>query len=65
MAAETAGRRCGSGRFCSANRNARIRGTNAMIEFYSAGDFSHLAPAFTAAPQSGTWQAAGSDWVEW
>jgi hypothetical protein len=38
---------------------------DAMIAFYSAGDFSHLAPAFTGAPESGTWQAAGRDWVEW
>ncbi len=36
-----------------------------MIGFYNEGDFKHIAPVFTGAPDSGTWKAAGSDWVEW
>jgi hypothetical protein len=36
-----------------------------MLAFYTEGDFSHLAPAFTAAPESDTWRTAGADWIEW
>jgi hypothetical protein len=36
-----------------------------MLSFYSAGDFSHLAPVFTGAPESDTWRTAGAAWVEW
>lgn len=36
-----------------------------MVEYYTHGDFSHLAPAFAGRPETDTWKAAGSDWIEW
>jgi hypothetical protein len=37
-----------------------------MLAYYSdLSEFTHLAPAFAGPPDTGTWKAAGSDWVEW
>ncbi|MDQ1494549.1 MAG: hypothetical protein QOG69_1032 [Actinomycetota bacterium] len=36
-----------------------------MVAFYTDTYMSQLGPVFTAAPDTGTWKSAGSDWVEW
>jgi hypothetical protein len=36
-----------------------------MVAFYTDTYMSQLGQVFTGAPDTGTWKAAGSDWVEW